>query len=519
MAANIFQSGGGGNWGNTASWSLGTIPTAGDGHVATFDATSPNCDVDTTDRVCNNIDFTGYTNTITMTHNITVSGSITLDTGMSVAGSGQLIVKANCTLTSNGFTWPNDFASNAPTLGTITITLADDFNLGGQLHTLGVNSTTTYNGNTLYLNQGITFVFRGTIGFGTTILRFVGTGTIFHQTDTTDVIRTNPIIIDTSGTITFDTYLGIRELTFTYISGTTITAGHTLQVNQNITLNTNGSTTPTSTTSSTGINWNIVNFSNLAPVTLTSPLSIVTSHTLNRNSAISGSQIYNNGSIICTSLESGSSTTVYNLVGTGTWSGNTPFTFPLIINTSGTITLSGTVQYGRRTFTYISGTVVTTGSTLTIMAGCTLNTAGISWNNVTINAAGTYVLSSLLTMNSLAYSGAGNITFSGSFGFTTANLTCTTANKTITYVNSITYTVTNSLTLVGTSAQPILFTSNSGTIRAIVTLDPSASQNVSYTNATRIDSSAGQTILSSGGVFVNTLNWELPPSSGFFNFF
>ncbi|MEK9135042.1 MAG: hypothetical protein AAB451_01980, partial [Patescibacteria group bacterium] len=76
MAANIFDGSTDSNWGTAANWSLNAVPTATDANVATFDATSPACTVNAPNRVCNGLDFTGYTNTITMTFQITVSGSV-----------------------------------------------------------------------------------------------------------------------------------------------------------------------------------------------------------------------------------------------------------------------------------------------------------------------------------------------------------------------------------------------------------------------------------------------------------
>lgn len=63
---------------------------------------------------------------------------------------------------------------------------------------------------------------------------------------------------------------------------------------------------------------------------------------------------------------SGTASLVMN--GTGTWSDLYQaqiFGFDLTINTSGTITISGIVRIKWR-FTYVAGTVITTGSTLVL---------------------------------------------------------------------------------------------------------------------------------------------------------
>jgi hypothetical protein len=130
MAVNAFRGTTDSNWGTAANWTQGTVPTAADGHVTTFDASSPNCTVNTSSRVCNNLDFTGYTNTITMTNQITVSGNVTLVSTMAsrVAGAGALLINATSTMTSNGGTWPNALTIQGISQ---TYTLADNWVVTG----------------------------------------------------------------------------------------------------------------------------------------------------------------------------------------------------------------------------------------------------------------------------------------------------------------------------------------------------------------------------------------------------
>jgi hypothetical protein len=171
---------------------------------------------------------------------------------------------------------------------------------------------------------------------------------------------------------------------------------------------------------------------------------------------------------------------------------------------------------------WIQGTVDTTtnNTTLYIRANCTLNTNGINWNDIVITQA-TITNNSLLTCNSLILGGSigisiGNVTFSGTSGFTTGSLSVTTPGRIITLVSGITYNVTNNLNLIGTNASKITLTS--GTPRAIFTLPYGATQNVKDTSATNIDSSLGQTILSSAGVLTNTLNWSIGSGNFFLMF-
>ena len=104
MAANTFTGLVNSNYGTAGNWSLLAVPTANDGNTATFGATSPACTVNVA-SVCNSIDFTGYTNTITMTNTITVgsgaSGTITLGTTtVNVSGVSALIATGTVFLTS-----------------------------------------------------------------------------------------------------------------------------------------------------------------------------------------------------------------------------------------------------------------------------------------------------------------------------------------------------------------------------------------------------------------------------------
>jgi hypothetical protein len=76
----------------------------------------------------------------------------------------------------------------------------------------------------------------------------------------------------------------------------------------------------------------------------------------------------------------------------------------ITINTAGTITIGTYFVYGAGTFTYTSGTVVSSGSTLYLKSTAGLNTSGITWQDV-VASTGTSVLASALIA-------AGNLTIS-----------------------------------------------------------------------------------------------------------
>jgi hypothetical protein len=130
-------------------------------------------------------------------------------------------------------------------------------------------------------------------------------------------------------------------------------------------------------------------------------------------------------------------------------------------------------------------------------------------NTITQNALNTI-------NNSLTLSG--NNTFTGSAGWTCANLLCSTANATQTLQNSVTYTTTTSASMLATAIQPITMTSNLAASRSIWTLNPGANQSLVYVNGTRIDSSQGQPIWTFGGTISTTppatLNWNVGSRPG-----
>ena len=121
----------------------------------------------------------------------------------------------------------------------------------------------------------------------------------------------------------------------------------------------------------------------------------------------------------------------------------------------------------------------------------------------------------LTILGTLALSGS--TTFAGTAGWTCSTLTLTAAGALIiTLQNSVTYTTTTAVSLTGgTNAARYTMTSNSGTVRAIWTLENGATQSLTYVNGTRIDSSGGQLVYTFGGtisttpVGAETLNWAL----------
>lgn len=279
---------------------------------------------------------------------------------------------------------------------------------------------------------------------------------------------------------------------------------------------------------------------------------LVTLGSTANNQTINGNQITCAAGLTVTSINFTAGTTKIVLTG-GTWSNTT--TGPLRLNTDlqGNITLSGTVVYNTGTLRYVSGTITTTGSTLSCSAATTLDTAGVTWNNVTLTGSVTHTLTSALawsgtltlgnSTNALVISGAalsgtgpvtagtsGTITlnntgglvttgtltlpntactFAGSAGFTVGTLTTAalTASRTHTLTFGRTYTVTTAISNGATAAARQALVSGTPGSRVVFTVQSGATMQLAYCDPTDIDSSAGGEVVSVGATITNSLNW------------
>ena len=235
MAVNTFLGTTDSNWGTATNWSQGTVPTSTDTHTTTFDAASPACTVDTSDRVCNRVDFTNYTNTITMTFGLYVYGNITLGAGMSVAGaasSGFLyLYNTTASITSNGYVFPNDFYIGGSTK---TVTLQDDLYVSGGLYLNRLVNTTVLNGFKIFVSGNLSVGTAVTqIQIGTTVIEITGGG---NQTwNGTGQFRNSVIINKSGGTLTLSGTINYNTGTLTHTAGT-VDAGTTIFVNASATI-------------------------------------------------------------------------------------------------------------------------------------------------------------------------------------------------------------------------------------------------------------------------------------------
>jgi hypothetical protein len=414
----IWRNGAGtGLWGTPGNWDTGAIPTAATDAI--FDNLSPNCTVNITTAVCRNLNFnsgTGYTNTITMTNNITVGAtsgatpnhSVILSAGMGIAGAGWLLTRANgtTTLTSNGRTWPNALFINAVLVANNSVaTITGDWTVAALVLGPGANHAMTLNGaftitvlgNFVVNPAGNVSRVIATAGSLTTI-KLAGTGTwstntTFTSTATAAIGFGPSIVIDTPGTITiangcyFGGSVSVAGTNFTYVTGTVIHSGtfHLLgnQGGNGYSVNLNGSSSPSATTtSSTGVNFQNLSFTTFSvgaspgACAITGNLCAVGNLLVTAFSAVkgmvltTGGTIYVGGNLTIVGAMRVASSTVVVLQGTGTWTENTitlgvgfGISWKVQINTTGTINVGsnvgltdgGSVTYTAGTFTWGAG--------------------------------------------------------------------------------------------------------------------------------------------------------------------
>ena len=177
----------GGNYNATGTWVEAAVPTSADDVVAT--ATSGQLTVNVT-SAARTVDFTNYTNTLTMNNIWTVSGASLTNTfvsAMTISGGSNInLTGAGAIIVTNGKTIPNMSISNAKTLNdTLNV---GNFSIGAGLtltgtQTINCSGNFTANNTTSLIGTGIT-------------LNLTGTGTL------TGILGLLKVSINTSGTIT-----------------------------------------------------------------------------------------------------------------------------------------------------------------------------------------------------------------------------------------------------------------------------------------------------------------------------
>jgi len=489
MAARFWVGGGSSaNWNATAptNWAASSggagnqsVPTSADD--VTFDGNgNSNSTISATITVLSLTITSGYT--ATMTHNalLTIAGNWNFSGTYTIAGTSAITISAASTITA-GQTWTN----NLTFANSNTKTLATNLTVGGTFTSSGTTVVNKTSSETLTIN-GLSAI--GTLS-GTALIIITGGTWSGNQAVSSEKTLNGNVTL--SGSIQSGGVIN-------YSSGTITVTGSTMNFANGSTVNCNG------------MSFNNVALGNNATITLTSNLLIngsITGAGTNSINNTSGETVTINGGI--TTLTTFNTGTKIILTG-GTWlSTSASAIIRNDLDIQGNVTIGLNIYYGVGTLKYISGTVDTTtnNSTLNITANCTIDTDGISWNNV-LFPTGTFTINSNLTVNNnLTLSANVSIIFTGTHGFTVYNLINNSIQvATITLQNLVTYTITNSFSCFSSRVGSIiLFTSNHASNRAnLVMVNPSTCNVLA--NFTRIDASGGRTINTFNGTITNCVN-------------
>jgi hypothetical protein len=298
---------------------------------------------------------------------------------------------------------------------------------------------------------------------------------------------THNAVLTCSGDFTLNTSYTIAGSSPVTLSGTcTITSGGKTWPNA---MTFSGANTKT-------LSGNLVISGDLTLSTANSIINWTTNETLScAGLMISGSQAAGTAKIIVTGG-------ILYMNSSGYMAGNN-------IDIQGNVTIGVNFGFGNsKTLTYVSGTVTTTSSTFYILGSCTLNTAGIAWNNIYVNSDATITNNSLLTVTGTYTMASWNVSWQGNYGFTVGTLvmSSTSNSSALTLNDGVTYTVTTVLqAYLSRKGSIVTITSDDATNKAILTLNQGATCNV-LANLTRIDASAGRTIFTFNGTITNCLN-------------
>ncbi len=517
MATYYFRNTGNTDWGLASNWSLtdGGGPTAPNFPTSSDDVIFTNNSGNVLvgpNRNTRNLSFTNWAGSINLNGvlmrvygNLDFGSNLWTYSNPGIWQMGSTVgVMNGQTIQTNGRAIPGTLSFGYAT-GNNPVVLLGDITCGALRieSAVGSASVNIFTGFTMYVTGSISTMSAGRQLRASTPIIMIGTGTI-TTFDSSAFIGSN-ITINTAGTITFSGTVCFQERTLTYIAGTVNNAGSTLVVNNATTLNT------------IGINWNNVLFNGTsATLTLTTDLHCNQFTMGVNNKTINGANIYNAGNLYApsnTGNVQGTSTIIMNGTGTINAAGGAYFGINIIINTIGTITLSS-FNYGIATFKYISGTIINSGTLTTVQGSATLDTAGMSFLNVSTNGSYTTLsLPTLLTVTGKLSFPSNTTIINGAGGFTCSGLSIGSGTLTLPAGVTNTVTATMSCLTATLAAKALINCSTVGGTKAILKLAQDAIQDNGYLSATDVDSSGGRSLWTYKGVLTRTSNWNLMPTS------
>lgn len=514
------------NYSVTTNWS-GGVPTNATDAIFDGAVSNANCTINTAGLVCFNFTIqNGYTGTITFTNTLTVRGSIAFATSVFFAGPNgiqftQVTLGPAVTFNSNNkaFNLPLTISNNL-----VTITFVNTWTVTNFV-TISISSNNhIYTGGIVNVTGNLTSA--QPTGVSTTQFILAGTGTFSTSQNWSPPTEIN----SPSGTITLGSVRLANGCVFKYnpLSLNNIIASpgdiSIQSIGQTCTLDLQNQAVGSLTTTGNSV------------VTLLSNANVLNATLGDGN----GTGVTVNGLGLRLNVRGNfrvgqltnqlSGTATVTLTGSGTLSSASAalsavqggIGVDLELNTSGTYTATSNIALttAGKTFTRTNGTINWSNFTLFVNANRTFATAGITFNNISFSPFSTSnSINSLLTVSGILFLN-GAITFSGTAGWTCANLVCTTTGAFfITLQEGITYTTTANVSITGGVAagglRPTM--KSSGVGNAFWTLDPGAAQSLIYVNGTRIDSSGGQTVWSFGVApadIVTSINWNIGTRPG-----
>ncbi len=453
MATYYFRNAGV-NWGDPANWSLtdgggatGAVPSSTDDAV--FTNNSGNCTVNTTNRVCQTLNFnggTGYINTITFTFNISVSGAITLSSGMTFAGAATLryFSGLNSTLTSNGKEVGVVFEFLCQ--GSHTITFADNWTFGENLILQSGTGAAVviYNGNNLLCKKSLLTNNSSTRAvYGTTKIQMIGSGDIGTVGAVLNVgldLEINTIGSYTIQNLTWG-YLGGRTLKYT--TGTVI---HPIGTTLSLSINSNA----TNTLDLNGIDFQTISIAGGSTVVynLSSNLKCVTLSNPSTAFTVNGNTIYVTSYSCTANAQTGTSLIYFNgWNGDGTFD-SANFQLSATIDTPNTLTI-GNITATNVSINHIQGNIVHTG-TLSLSTFTFNFLPNVLFNIISLTANGTITIQNDITCRVFI---PGNITTTlAGIGYTLYIL-----NEYRGTTSSNTYTNTAKISFIGSGIIAMIF--------------------------------------------------------------
>lgn len=311
--------------------------------------------------------------TINTTGVVNISGTILYDwtgTFSYVPGSGTLITTGSSINKSNNISGGNvgTFSLPGVTLNNLSLgyngilTLTHDINVAGNLSLSQLGfSTVLSGGTTITCGGNLTVNGTSSITSGNVKIVLNGFGTWSHNT--TGQLR-NDLTINTTSAITINGNVYYNTGTLTYSGGTVITTGSTLNIGGSTTLNTKGDSLQSSTTtSSIGINWDVVSVSHLSTTTLLSDLTVINNYVEGGQGTMNGFNlnVFGNFTAGATfSTHSGTNTVRFLGPKDSLWNGSN-LSCNVIFNKTGKLTFFSNSLWilgaNSRTVTYIQGTI------------------------------------------------------------------------------------------------------------------------------------------------------------------